>query len=158
MPSSRYRAQKTKVDGKIFDSIFESKIYELLKDKLPATHTIVDHKPIHIFDEIVMTKVITKSTWKVDFIVNYNTTPFFAIEAKGIFREADKYKFILWDIYQSIPLLVIYQGSKIPLNLRSSGWVEFVSFDRFQAMPTDFLLQKIQTIRRDASLLDEDEF
>jgi hypothetical protein len=140
-PNRVGNARKVTIDGITFDSIYESEVYKLLKSKLNrhpcrANLLIHPHHPIAFTGGRKLTRVHKSPTWKVDFFVTQRTEdgrqrPLFAVEAKGRFHQEDKFKCILWDIFQSVPLLVVYQG-KFQATLQSSGWVLFLPTDTFK--------------------------
>ena len=131
-------ATKTSIDGIKFDSNFEAQVYEILRDKIRRMNNpnlrIVVHYPIHFTGGKVLVRVCQKPSWKVDFVVinaSKNNAPICAIEAKGRFFDQDKYKFVLWDLYQTIPLIVVYQRTK-PQNLISNGWLTYLPISTFR--------------------------
>lgn len=125
-------AKKTSVDGIQFDSRYESEVFEILRNKIRRMNNqylkILVHHPIHFTGGKVPVRVCQRPTWKVDFAVidvSKSNAPICAIEAKGRFFDQDKYKFIFWDLYQEIPLIVVYQGTKPP-GLLNNGWLTFL--------------------------------
>jgi hypothetical protein len=137
------RATKITIDGITFDSIYESKIYEVLKRKLcchPNRKKILlhPHEPVHFTGGRKLSQVHKRPTWKVDFLISQKgddekKRPLFAVEAKGRFNQEDKFKFLLWDIFQDIPLLVVYQG-RFQHTLQCSGWVMFLPTIAFKSL------------------------
>ena len=133
-------ATKTSIDGIKFDSKFEADIYEILRGKIRRINNphlrIVVHYPIHFTGGKIPVRVSQKPTWKVDFVVidaSKDNALICAIEAKGRFFDQDKYKFVLWDLYQTIPLIVVYQKKK-PLTLLSNGWLTFLPTFAFKSL------------------------
>ena len=133
-------AKRTNIDGLTFDSIYESEVYEILRDKILSMNNpnlrISVHHPIHFTGGKDLSRIYEKPTWKVDFVVidiSKSNAPICGIEAKGRFFPQDKFKFILWDLYQKIPLIVVSQGIK-PSGLLSNGWLTFLNTFTFRSL------------------------
>ena len=133
-------AQRTSIDGINFDSIYESTVYEILRGKVlrmenPSLRISI-HPPVHFTGGENLSQVCSNPSWKVDFLivdVSQGNTPICGIEAKGRFFPQDTYKFLLWDLYQKIPLMVVYQGTK-PVRLLSNGWLTFLPTAVFRSL------------------------
>lgn len=161
------RGKKITQHGIIFNSTFEAYVYQLLKAQCEASKAktaILVHSPVDYFgSESPPTNLCTRPRWSVDFLVKLEATasdgtkimrPCFAVEAKGLFQPADPYKFILWDIYQRIPLIVVYQ-KKVPGTLQTEGLIDFVHWRTFRDVPIGPTLtkrRKANELRRRGSL------
>lgn len=160
------RGKKVTRDGITFDSKFEAYVYQLLTVQCSASiarTSILAHFPVDYFgSESPPTKLCTRPIWNVDFLVKLEATapdgtkimrPCFAVEAKGLFQPTDPYKFLLWDMYQRIPLIVVYQN-KVPGTLQTEGLIEFVHWRTFKDSPIGPTLTK----RRKANELRRKSF
>lgn len=133
-------AKRTNIDGLAFDSIYESTVYEILRTKVlkmknPSLKISI-HPPVHFTGGEDLSQVYSNPSWKVDFLivdVSNGNAPICGIEAKGRFLPQDKYKFLLWDLYQKIPLIVVYQRLK-PERLLSNGWLTFLPTTVFRSL------------------------
>lgn len=163
----RRKKERITKGGITFDNEFQAYIYQLLADKCHAskgeTSTLREF-PIDYFGrESPPTNVCTRTRWYVDFLVLLEATassgaksmqPFFAVETKDSFQPVDSYRFLLWDIYQLIPLIVVYQD-KLPGTLQTGGLIEFVHWSTFRDNPigpTVIKRREANEQRRGASL------
>jgi len=151
--SNKYNARKTIVDGIKFDSLYESEVYQDLKNILHL-NSIFCHQKIPLLgwsDEAKRSLCVSNQFWRVDFLIKSATNRvdkrLFAVEAKGRFLQTDKYKFVLWQLYQDIPLLVVYMGEKKPRGMQSNGLVHFMSWKDFRLLSGNDLTNLVRTIR-----------
>lgn len=148
------RANRTYYDGIWFDSVYESRVYKLLKRKLflLGEKRLYIHHPISFTGKYALTGVHVKPSWKVDFLVTDDKQPgikpLFAVEAKGRFLQSDNFKFVLWDIFQEIPLFVVYQKTK-PNVLINNGWVCFVHINLFCDLDINRQVNHIHEMNRE---------
>ncbi len=140
----KYRAKKIKIDGILFDSVYESEIYKELKSRFPESggFSIVVHPHVRIIPEGCKPQPKKTLTWKVDFKITNKHGGEFYVEAKGVFHEVDGYKFLLWNLYQNRPLVVIYSSKTLPRTLQSMGAVEFVNRNSFSVMSREEIVQR----------------
>ncbi len=135
MPN-KYKAVRVSAYGKTFDSKHELRVYEVLSYLILKYQWISVHTPVALLGggEQKTVLVAKKPFWKVDFVVHNSVgTALFAVEAKGIFHEVDKYKFVLWNLFQSIPLIVVHSGA-MTSTMRSSGNVHFMSYESYRGL------------------------
>lgn len=145
--NNKLNARKKKVNGILFDSIYESEVYLQLVDRFPgsAKYYIAPHRAISILPECSQRQPKKNTSWRVDFEVREDNNPLFYLEAKGRFHETDGYKFLLWNLYQTLPLLVVH-SSPLSKALQSAGKVVFIDHDRFRFMSRKDILDCVQSI------------
>lgn len=120
--SNKFNAVKTVVDKITFDSKFESEVYQELKSTV-GREKIRHHHRIPFLGKRNNSRLycIRDMHWRVDFMIKNDTDQFaFGVEAKGKFMPADKFKFLLWEIYQEIPLIVVHSADETPRGFRSN--------------------------------------
>ena len=155
------RKKKVTKAGLTFNSEFEAYIYQLLAAKCNASKgkTSIQYQfPTDYFGrQSPPTSVCTRTRWYVDFLVLLEAVassgaksmqPFFAVEVKDSFQPVDSYRFLLWDIYQLIPLIVVYQ-EKLPGTLQTAGLVEFVHWSTFRDSPIGPIVMKRREVNEE---------
>ncbi|NET40607.1 DUF1064 domain-containing protein [Okeania sp. SIO2B3] len=148
--TNKYNAKRVVLHGIKFDSIYESQVYEKLCSLVNKAFISPHARAAYLGNDTLNSRelCISNTSWRVDFLVRRKTdTRVFALEAKGRFLQSDKFKFLLWQLYQDIPLLVVHLNDKKPRGFHSSGLVHFISWRHFSLMSQVDLVELLQLIR-----------
>lgn len=101
--ANKYNAQKTRVDGHLFDSKMEAEYYEILKSQ-----TMIGGQIQHIDVHPVMT-LPGGIRYKPDFMIYWVTSEIEVIDVKGVMTKDFKIKRKLFDETHPLAPLVVVQ-------------------------------------------------
>jgi hypothetical protein len=111
-------------DFKRFDSIFEAKVYQLLRQKYPKNNVVCQY-PLRIKPATAKYKELC---WAVDFAVTHEKTRFY-VEAKGLalpeFRRNLQYLQFFNDVAWNNTYIVCETSTRIDQQVRALSFKEF---------------------------------
>ncbi|GGA14003.1 DUF1064 domain-containing protein [Okeania sp. KiyG1] len=146
--TNKFNAVKTTANGIKFDSKYESQVYLKLRHILRLESIHCHHRAAYLGENGPDKRLcISNAYWRVDFMIKDGSKSLFAIEAKGRFTQPDKFKFLLWELYQNIPLIVVHSERNKPRGLHSSGLVHFLVWEQFNLMSGKDLVELVKVIK-----------